>query len=242
MPTVLAQPAISTTKSSRVYVPAALLIVVLAFVGFWPTYFGPLFTGQLNAIPLIHLHAAVYVTWLALFIAQAAFAATGRLPLHVRLGPWIMAFGVLVVAMGLVLAFDRFGAQVAAGHLAVAQRKLFGPVRDMLFFTPFLAAGWFWRRKPQIHKRLMIVATTILLVAAVGRMSFLGRPVPETLFMLVWPLPVYIAMIHDYVTKKLVHPVYVLGVIAMLVMRLCLPLRKGPAWLEFSSWLAGFYA
>lgn len=241
MPTVLVQPAISTATSRRVYVPAALVMTLLAFVGFWPTYFGPLLAGTLDTIPLIHLHAAVYVTWLALFIAQATLAATGRLVLHVRLGPWIMAFGVLVIAMGVILAFDRFGAEIAAGNLAVAQRKLFGSLRDMLFFAPLLAAGWIWRRKPQVHKRLMIVATTILLVAAVARMSFLGRPVPETIFMLVWPLPIYIAMVHDYVTGKLVHPVYVMGVVAMLIMRLCLPLRTGPAWLAFSGWLAGFY-
>lgn len=240
MSATLAQ-AVQPKTLTRIYLPLALLITLIAFAGFWRTYFGPLSTGSLETAPLIHMHAAVYVTWLALFIAQAAFAATGRLAVHTRLGPWIMAYGVVVIVMGLVIAFERFGMQVAAGHLAVAQRKLFGPLRDMLFFAPFLAAGWIWRRKPELHKRVMIVATSILLVAAVGRMAFLGQPVPEWKFMIVWPLPLYVAMVHDFITKRIVHPVYVVGVLAMLLMRVMLPLRATEPWLDFTRWLATFY-
>lgn len=87
----------------------------------------------------------------------------------------------------------------------------------------------------------MIVATTILLIAAVGRMIFLGRPVPEWKFLLIWPLPVYIGMVHDFLTKKLIHPVYIIGIFAMLLMRLSLPLRTTELWLKFSGWLATLY-
>ena len=87
----------------------------------------------------------------------------------------------------------------------------------------------------------MLVATTILLVAPVSRMLFLGTPPPEQWFFLVWPLPVYVAMIHDYATKRLIHPVYVMGLLAMVAMRLVLPWRTSEAWLDFTSWLAAFY-
>jgi hypothetical protein len=115
----------------------------------------------------------------------------------------------------------------------------FGPLRDMIVFTPFLAAGWIYRRRPEIHKRCMLVATTILLVAAVGRMKFQGTPPPESLMLLVWPLPIYVAMLHDYATKRLIHPVYMIGILAMIAMRLVLPLRGTPTWLDFTAWLAG---
>ena len=56
-----------------------------------------------------------------------------------------------------------------------------------------------------------------------------------------WPLPIYIAMVHDFVTKRLVHPVYVIGLAAMVAMRLVLPLRaptlRGSTSL---TWLATF--
>lgn len=60
-------------------------------------------------------------------------------------------------------------------------------------------------------------------------------------FMLVWPLPLYVAMIHDFTTRRVVHPVYVIGVLAMLLMRVMLPLRETETWLGFTRWLATFY-
>jgi hypothetical protein len=223
-------------------VPLALLAAVIAAVGFWPTYFGLLLQGTLDTQLLIHVHAAVFVTWLGLFIAQAALAATGRVAIHVRIGPWLFAFGVLLIAVGLSTAFARFGHYYwIEGDLAKARNKLFGPVRDMIVFAPLLAAGWIYRRRPEIHKRVMLVATNVLLIAAVSRMVFLGKPVPESLLLLVWPLPTYIAMAYDYATKRLIHPVYVIGLAAMVTMRLVVPLRGTDAWLAFTAWLATLY-
>ena len=62
----------------------------------------------------------------------------------------------------------------------------------------------------------MIVATTILVLPAVSRMSFLGTPVALWKFMLVWPLPVYLLMIHDFYQKRLIHPIYLIGVAEVL--------------------------
>ena len=230
----------ATAQTRRVFVPLALLAVVMALVGFWPTYFGPLLAGKAATV-LVHVHAVVFVGWLAMFVTQAALAANGRIALHMRLGPWLFAFGMLLIVIGVATTLARFDNDLAANGLALAARRAYGPLRDMVFFAPFLAAGWICRRRPEIHKRCMLVATTILLVAAVGRMRFLGTPPSEVWFFSVWPLPVYIAMAHDYVTKRLIHPVYVLGVLAMVAMRLVLPLRTTQPWLDFAAWLATFY-
>jgi hypothetical protein len=159
----------------RVYVAAALITAAIAIAGFWPTYFGPLVAGTVDVPAVIHVHAVVYVGWLILFIAQVAFAATRRVRLHVRLGRWIMAYGIVLVGAGLMAMWEGFGARLATGDTFRAQRWLFGVLRDLTFF-PFLAAGWVYRRQPEIHKRLMIVATSILVLPAVGRMTFLGPP------------------------------------------------------------------
>jgi hypothetical protein len=223
----------------RIFVPLALLITLIAFVGFWPTYFGKVLAGTVSAPLIIHIHAAVFVLWLALFIAQAVLAATGRRALHVKLGPWLMAYGVLLIAVALLTSVAIFHQRVAAGNFADAARRLFAPLRDMLVFAPFLAAGWIYRRKPEIHKRIMVAATTILLIAAVTRLAFLGKPVPMPQFLLVWLAPIYLAMAWDWYTRRVVHPVYVIAVIVMVSMRLMLPLRESHAWLAFATWLAG---
>ena len=72
-------------------------------------------------------------------------------------------------------------------------------------------------------------------------MTFLGTPVPLWKFMLVWPVPVYIAMIHDFRTRKLVHPVYVIGIAAMLTMRLVLPIGSSQLWQTAASWITAIY-
>jgi hypothetical protein len=169
------------------------------------------------------------VTWLALFATQVTLAATNRVKLHMQLGRWIMAYGVVVVIAGLMATAQGFGTRLATEDVFRAQRWLFGVLKDLVFFVPFLVAGWIYRRKPEIHKRLMIVATTILVLPAVSRMSFLGTPVPIWKFMLVWPIPVYLLMIHDFYRKRLIHPVYLIGVAAMLTMRLILPFGRSHA-------------
>lgn len=222
----------------RIFVPLALFITLIAFVGFWPTYFGKLLAGTVSAPLIIHIHAAVFVLWLALFITQAVLAASGLRALHIKLGPWVMAYGVFLIAVALLTTVAVFHQRVGDGNFAEAARRLFAPLRDMLVFAPFLAAGWIYRRKPEIHKRLMVAATTILLVAAVGRLAFLGKPVPMPEFLLVWLAPVYLAMAWDWLTRRIVHPVYVIAVAVMVSMRLMLPLRDSDAWLAFATWLA----
>ena len=227
---------------SNIYLSAGLLGTLIAFVGFWPTYFGPLLAGTLAKTQVIHVHAVVQVVWLALLVTQIALAATGRIRLHMRLGNWVFAWGLVVVAVGLVLSFKTFAAYIAAGEAPIGQRRLFAFLRDLLFFTPFLFAGWIYRRRPEIHKRLMLTAATILLLPAVSRMTFLGAPPqPVWEFMLVWPLPIYVLMIYDYATRRLIHPVYVIGVLAMLTMRVALPLRTTQMWMTVSGWFVSFY-
>ena len=225
----------------RVYLSAALVTTALAVVGFWPTYFGRIVSGSVGVPSVIHLHAAVFITWLMLFVVQVVFAATGRIRLHMRVGRWVMAYGLIVICAGLMAISEGFTTRLATGDVFRAQRWLFGTLRDLVFFAPFLAAGWIYRRYPEIHKRLMIVATVILVLPAVSRMTFLGTPVPLWKFMLVWPVPVYIAMIHDFRTRKLVHPVYVIGIAAMLTMRLVLPIGSSQLWQTAASWITAIY-
>ena len=226
----------------RPYLPATILVIVTALVGFWPTYFGPLLLkGTVHSPLLIHVHAVVYISWLGLFFAQVVFAATNRVKLHMQLGRWTLTYGLVLLIGGLLAIAHAFGTRLATGDVFRAQRFLFGLIRELVFFLPFLIAGWIYRRKPEIHKRLMIVAITMLVVPAVGRMHFLGTPVPLWKFMLVWPLPVYFLMIHDFRTKRLIHPVYLIGVGSMLAERLVLPIGSTHTWQVIAGWITSFY-
>ena len=86
----------------------------------------------------------------------------------------------------------------------------------------------------------------MLIVAGVGRLPFwhgtliisFRQVVP---FLLVWSSPIYIAMAHDYYRRKMLHPVYVIGIVTLCLVRMRGLLIDTDAWLSFSGWLAKFY-
>ncbi len=167
-------------------------------------------------------------------------AATGRIRLHRKLGRIAIAYGIAVIAVGILTAFGQFSRFVEAGQLEVAQRRLLGPLTDMVAFPIFFGLAVAYRRRLEIHKRFMLVATTTLLIAAVSRMSFLGTPVPLLVFLPVWFSPILLAMGYDFMTKRLIHPAYVVGLGGLFVLRLRGNLVETDAWLSFSGWLATF--
>jgi len=227
----------------RLYIGLALLAILIAAIGFWPSYFGLLVAGVVDKPAIIHFHAAVYVGWLALFLTQAALAATGRIALHMKVGRFAIGYGLLVIVAGLVVTFGMFVLRVRAGAVAEAQGRLFGPVLDMLVFAPLFAAAVYYRRKPELHKRLMIVATTTLLIAAVGRMPFPAE-LRTPLVQAVWSLPILLAMVHDFWRHRRVHPIYVGGLILLLLEGplVRIPVRSSEAWLGVTGWLANLVA
>lgn len=229
----------------RIYVAVSVLVTAIAFVGFWTSYFGPLLTaGSVDAPAIIHFHATIYVGWLLIFVTQTVLAASGRIAAHTRLGNFAIGYGVLVVAAGLIAAFGMFVLRVRAGNGVEAQGRLLGPLVDMSVFAPLFAAAIYYRRRPELHKRLMVVATTYLLVAAVARMPFLGEPRNVYVLHSIWMAPILLAMAHDFSRRRRVHPIYVGGLVLLVATGPALRavVRVSEPWRSASGWLAGWVA
>jgi len=231
---------LGTAAPRRLYVGVAVLAIAMAAVGFWPTYFGPLLAGGVDKPAIIHFHAAVYVGWLALFLTQVTLASTGRVAAHMRLGRIAIGYGVVVIVAGLIAAFGMFALRVHAGDMVAAQRQLVGPLLDMFVFAPVFAAAIYYRRKPELHKRLMILATTSLLIAAVARMPFFGQPRNVLLIQLVWSTPILVAMAHDLWRHRRVSAIYALGLVVLALEGPAMrnAVRDTEAWGAVAAWLA----
>jgi hypothetical protein len=225
----------------RFYAGIALLAAFIALMGFWPTYFGRLLEGTADHPQVIHIHAAVFSGWLALFAAQVGFAATGQLALHKKLGTVGIWYGVAIIVVGVVTAFSQFADRVEAGRIEEAQTRLLAPLSDMIVFPIFFGAAVLYRHRPEIHKRLMLVATTTLLVAAALRMSFLGEPLPRPMRLFIWFSPILLGMAYDFIARRSIHPVYIVGLAALYTLSLRGYLVETDAWLAFSGWLATFF-
>ena len=241
MATVIAEsaPPRARTARSRIYVGLALLIAAIVAAGFGRSFFGTFVGGAVHPW-IIHVHAAVYVGWLVLLIAQAVLAARGRIAQHRRLGNFGIGYGVLVFALGLVVAVAMPVINFHAGLWDAARAETFLaiPLVDMVLFGGVFAAAIAYRHRPEIHKRLMIVAAVAIMFAAVGRATvnagllvgdagaFAGTPLRFVL----WYLPLIVAMGHELVTRRRIHPAYLVGALAMAVSLLRLPYSTSEQW------------
>jgi hypothetical protein len=220
------------------YIGVSLLMSAIAIVGFWPAYFGPLLGGTLRQAPLLRVHSLTFTGWLVLFLVQTLFAVTGRLAWHRLLGKIGIAYGVFLIVDGLSLAVITSAALPLQG---AAERHLFAPLADMAVFTSFFAAAIVYRRRSQLHERLMMVAASMLLIAAVGRMSFLPPSLIRLpLFMAIWCLPIVLGMVYDVSRGRGAHPAYLLGLGAFSVRILSTPLAGTATWGVVARWILGW--
>ena len=200
----------------RFYVSMALLMAAMVAVGFWPTYFGPLVAGTYAGSWMFHLHGTVFMGWMGLFAAQVALVSTGRTRLHRRLGTIGIAYGVLVLAVGLTVTLYAPVMHMRSGawDLDSAAAFLLLPLGDMVLFAGLFGAAIVYRRQPEVHKRLMLLATVAIVFAAVSRRIPFERP---WTFLLIWLAPVFAAIVYDWQTRGRVHRTYVLGAAILLV-------------------------
>jgi len=230
-----AQPAseVSAHNTRRwFFVVAGGVMAMIVFAGFWNSYFRPLISGTSGHSGAIHFHALVYLGWIALFLTQAVLAATGRIESHRRAGKVGIAYGVLVIVVGVGTTLYQYAAVIRARGLEASLWFPIWPLIDMLIFAPFFLLAVLLRHKPEIHKRLMIVAMTTLLIAPAGR---LGLSVVLT--QLVWLSPILLGVASDLFRQRRVHWVYVMGVAVLYASSYRPRLMRTDLWPEFARWL-----
>jgi hypothetical protein len=152
----------------------AVLILATVFLGFARTYFlAGVFKAPLPNL-IIHIHRAVFSSWILLLFAQTSLVAVGRVDLHRRLG--LLGFGLacLVVILGLLAATESLARNFAAGEPGAGARAFYAiPFADMLVFSTLVFFAFRKRFNPAVHKRLMLIATITILDAA-----FIRWPIP----------------------------------------------------------------
>jgi hypothetical protein len=201
--------------------------IVAVFVGFAPTfylrgYFG-LRPDQPPLSPLLIVHGLVGTSWMALFLAQSLLVVRRRTDLHKRLGIATAIVAMLLVVVGVMTAIDALRRDVGPFGLDPRTWFLSVPLMGTVIFGVFVAVALVRRRVPETHRRLMLLATITLLNPAfgrvVGRYLSIGLSGFLLLIFLLTDLFVIVAVVHDLRTRRQVHPVYVWGGLAVLVLQ-----------------------
>jgi hypothetical protein len=221
------------------YLLISLMMWVIGLIGFWPGYLGPMLSGTLDKTGAVHLHVVVYVGWMILFTVQSTLPMARRGRLHRKIGRFGIGYGVLVWIMGLFVTFSRFADRVRLGDLDEARLRTLAPFTDMLLFPILFALAIHYRTQPELHKRFMVLAGTMLMVAAVARLALNGIiPQNAFLFLGIWLSPVFVAVAHDAWFQRRLHPVYGFGLLALSVVPSRMALAETEAWRSITAWAA----
>lgn len=186
-----------------------------------------------------HIHAVIFMGWIALYLAQHVTISAGNRALHVRLGK---------------LAYLWIPAMIASGGalmIAVAQRTggpFFFDVNEFLVSNLALLAcfgGLAWwalmrRRYTGWHRRLMLCAMAILTGPGLGRLLPLPLMIPNAWIITTiatWAFPV-VGIIADKKRHGYVHPAYSWGLgIYVGVFVASMALAYSPAGYAFTKWV-----
>jgi hypothetical protein len=149
----------------------AMLLCLVVFIGFFHTFFGAGFADAPLPNRLLRVHGIVFTAWMLLLVTQSALVSKGRVAWHRTLG--IVAFSLppLMIALGVIAAVDALGRKVTIGPLDPAT-SLALPLVNITAFALVIAAAWRARRRPDAHKRLVVLATMSLSTAALGRIPW----------------------------------------------------------------------
>ena len=148
----------------RFYFFSFIAMAILCLGGFVPSfYLRPRFFG--DPLPVwINFHGVLFTLWYFVAILQSWPILKNKRVLHRELGV-VAAF---IVISSFILTY------VAVAYLTATGGHVTGGARFNITlasaFTCCVVVGVYFRRKPEVHKRLMIMATALLTVPGFDRL------------------------------------------------------------------------
>ncbi|MBB3120378.1 hypothetical protein [Pseudoduganella violacea] len=216
------------------YLGMGLLVLAVVLLGFLPRLDKGLLHPELPPPFILYLHSAVFSAWVIILIAQSLLARSANVQLHRRLGWSGVAVGAVLPFLGIATALVMQKWRAAQGpenpaFLAVS-------FNDMLSFGITFALAVYWRKRIEYHRRLMVMATCCLSVAAIAR--FPAGWVPAGWWYAGVDLLIILGVARDWLVQKRVHAVYRYGLPCLVVGQLAamyLFLEAPPAWMSFTN-------
>jgi hypothetical protein len=133
---------------------------------------------------VLWVHSVLFSLWMAFLISQSALVRARNVKLHRTLGWAGAALAAAMTVVGVItsVAMTRFALQYLNTHpnfvlngihsVELARMRLagqLGSLWNIACFTVLLWLAVYWRRQPEMHRRLMLLATCVLLAPAISR-------------------------------------------------------------------------
>lgn len=194
----------------------SFLLAGLVLWGFSRTVDSHLFHANPPRPVLLWFHAATFSTWIVFFIAQSALVRVRKVAVHQFLGWFGAALAAAMVVLGCVIAVVMARFDTVVLHQKDAEQFLSIPFADMLIFGPCIALAIYWRKKCEFHRRLILIASCILMDAAIGRSDFIFK---NNLDYVGVDLLILLGVLRDLIVDGRIHKVYTYALPAMIVLQ-----------------------
>ena len=206
----------------------SLLIAAIVVYGFSHTAIERLVHPREARPLLLYVHAAVFSTWLVFFIVQSALVRTHNVKIHRTLGWFGAALGVAIIGFGITISviMARFNTLVL--HQSGAEAFIAIPLWDITCFTVTFGLAILWRKKPEFHRRLILLASCALTAAGWGRFPQL----PNIVFYSGVDFLILLGVARDLMVNRSVHQVYRYALPAFIVGQTIVmyAVTQQPAW------------
>jgi len=227
-----------------------LACVLTAFLGFTPTFWQPMAAGQFKANPIVFFHGFTFFAWTLFALYQASLIPARKVTLHRAVGLAGISFATAMTLFGCLAALNALHTGMAQGQAPGAEAFLIVPLYSIATFAAFMIWAIANIRRPEWHKRAMLLAT----------ISLLGAPVARPLIVFVYKFPptqqlpvslgvtasivgyalVVVGMVWDWRTRGKVHPAWLIGgAVLVLMPLLAIPLADTAGWHSLAKAYAG---
>ena len=210
-------------QRSRFFLGMSVVLLLIVLVGFAPTFYLRAFFEVAPIPAYLHVHGALLTGWFVVLIGQTCLIAVRRTDLHRRLAVvgLLLAAGTLITgAMATVSVVPRLLVRFAdRGDPWPLVIPRISPLvwynfASLLAFSVFVTSAIVLRRRPEVHKRLMLLASISIIGPALGRIwrwpIFAG--VAEITFVnAALALCLGALVFHDWYFTKRVHPATLIG-------------------------------
>ena len=210
MPQAVLESAMPARARARsFYLFMALLIPAIVVFGFSFTIDRNLIHPAIPRPPILYVHAAVFSGWLVFFLLQSILVRSRRVSWHRRIGWFGAGLGAVIPILGTATAIAMAHFNARQLHQSHVEMDLMIPLWDMVAFTAAFGLAILWRRRPEFHRRLVLVATCVLTAAAFGR--FPPSLLNPVFFYAGVDLLVALGALRDWIADRRIHPVYLVA-------------------------------
>jgi hypothetical protein len=235
----------AVTINRRFYTWFAVCAFLIIFAGFAHTYYLRLVFETKGLPLLLHLHGFLFTAWFVLFFVQARLVARHRVDLHRKLGIVGAFLAPLCACVAMRVSFNAGRRFVLAHPTSLTNLRARPAAMDFgtsLMFLVLVGIALYFRRRPEIHKRVMVLASCSILLPAIGRIPLLFGTVFDTVgfwgLVAIAEVPPLACILYDTIKHRRLHPAFGWGgAVLLLSFPTFMLVGISDSWLKFLSWL-----